>query len=94
MREKIVYRAPFVSLHRAIDSFSNVEVQHLRRLVIALKIPEKIVLPSRNTCTSEELLLVGLIRFSSVNRLQDFEATFGKPYTWISQVFTYFVTYT
>jgi hypothetical protein len=100
VKEKIIYRAPFVSLHRTIDSFSDVEVpnlfrfrsrQQLSRLIVALQIPEKIILPSRNTCTGEELLLVELIRISSVSRLQDFEAIFGKSYTWISQVFTYFV---
>lgn len=99
MREKIIFRAPFVHMRRTICSFTDVEIlnlfrfrsrQQLSRLNEALKILEKIVLPSHNTCTGEELQLVGLIRISSVNRLP---AIFGKPYTWISQVFKYFVTW-
>lgn len=31
MKEKIIYRAPYVSLHRTIDSFSDVEVPNLFR---------------------------------------------------------------
>jgi DDE superfamily endonuclease len=32
-----------------------------------------------------------MLRICSVQRLQDMEDTFGKPYNWISQVFNYFV---
>ena len=100
--ERVVPRAPIISLNRTLDSFSDIDIKNLfrfrfrtgtqlRQLYIGLSIPEKVVLPSRNTCTGEELLLVGLIRMSSVSRLQDFEIVFGKPYSWISQVFTFFV---
>ena len=64
----------------------------LVRLYNALSIPARIVMPSRHTCSGEELLLVGLLRISSVARLEDVEHIFHRNYIWISQVFSYFVT--
>jgi DDE superfamily endonuclease len=98
--ERVVPRPLLIPLHRTFDSFSDSDIPNLfrfrnriqlRQLYIGLKIQDKIILPSRNICTGEELLLVGLIRISSVSRLQDLEVVFGKPYSWISQVFSYFV---
>ena len=100
LTERVLWRIPLVPLHRTIDSFSDVDIPNLfrfrskiqlHRLLQCLKIPPKIILPSRHTCTGEELLLVGLIRLSSASRLQDFEAVFGKSYSWMSQLFCYFV---
>ena len=93
LRENLIFRAPFVSLHRTIVSFSDVDVPNLFRfrsckqlqlLYVCLQIPARMSLPSRNTCSGEELLLVGILRISSASRLQDFDS-------WISEVFTHFV---
>jgi hypothetical protein len=65
--ERVVLRAPLISLHRTFDSFSDSDIPNLfrfrtrtqlRQIYTGLRIPEKILLPSRNTCTGEELLLV------------------------------------
>lgn len=87
---------------RTIASFSETEIPNkfrfrnvaqLVRLYNALSFPFKIVMPSRHTCSGEELFLVGLMRISSVARLEDLEHIFNRNYTWISQVFSYFVTW-
>ena len=78
---------------RTIASFSETEIQNkfrfrnvaqLVRLYNALGIPAKIVMPSRHTCSGEELFLVGLLRISSVARLEDLEHIFYRNYTWIT----------
>ena len=98
--ERTIHRAPLIHQRRSIDSFADTDIPNLFRfrsksqlwrLYRALGIGDKIVMPSRNTCSGQELFLVGIIRISSVRRLQDFEDIFGKPYNWISQVFDYFV---
>jgi hypothetical protein len=85
LTERIISRIPLVPSHRTIDSFSDVDIPNLFRfrskIQFGLRIPQKIILPSRHTCSGEELLLVGLIRLSSASRLQDFEAVFGKSYS-------------
>lgn len=87
---------------RTISSFNETEIPNkfrfrnaaqLVRLYNALSTPVKIVMPSRHTCTGEELFLVGLLRISSVARLEDLEHIFHRNYTWISQDFSYFVTW-
>jgi DDE superfamily endonuclease len=101
--EQIIPR-PVQAQHekRTIASFSETEIPNkfrfrssaqLFRLYNALRIPEKIVMPSRHTCTGEELFLVGLMRISSVARLEDIEHIFHRNYTWLSQVFSFFVTW-
>ena len=86
-----------------IQFFSSIQIpstfrfrsaDQLVRLYNSLGIPAKIVMPSRHTCSGEELFLVGLTRISSVARLQDFEWSriFHRGHTWLSQVFSYFVT--
>ena len=80
LREIVLFRAPLVNRKKTIESFREMEIpnlfrfrskEQLNRMLIGLKIPDKIVLPSRNTCSGEEMLLVGLIRISSVSRQQD-----------------------
>ena len=85
-----------------IQSFSSIQIpstfrfrstDQSVRLHNSLGIPAKIVMPSRHTCSGEELFLVGLTRISSVARLQDFERIFHRGHTSLSQVFWYFVTW-
>ena len=87
---------------RTIASFSETEIPNkfrfrnaaqLVRLYNSLSLPVKIVMPSRHTCTRKGLFLVGLLRINSVARLEDVEHIFHRNYTWISQVFSYFVTW-
>jgi hypothetical protein len=54
-REIVLFRAPLVNRKRAIESFTEMEIpnlfrfrskEQLNRMLIGLKIPDKIVLPS------------------------------------------------
>ena len=71
LTERIPWRIPLVQSYRTINSFSDVDIPNLFRfkskiqlhpLLQCLKIPQKIILPSRHTytCVGEDLLLVGL----------------------------------
>jgi hypothetical protein len=61
-RERIIPRAPINSRRRTIDSFADIDIPNiicfrsiiqLWRLYQALKIPDKIVMPSRNICSGQ-----------------------------------------
>ena len=104
LTEKVVVMQPDRVIHPRVTilSFSSIEIpstfrfrstEQLVRLYNSLNIPAKIVMPSRHTCSREELFLVGLTRITSVTRLQDFERIFHRGHTWLSQVFSYFVTW-
>ena len=99
-QERRIPRVLLFRLNRTINSFSPTEIpdsfrfrsrHQLRQLLELLKIPQRIRLPHRHSCTGEELLLIGLYRLSSTKDLVDLENTFGRDYTWISRVFDMFV---
>ena len=60
------------------------DVEDIRLLTIKLGLPEKIVLPSRNTVTGEEGLCMLLRRLCYPNRLFDVEKLFGRPSSTLS----------
>jgi hypothetical protein len=63
----------------------------LRYLFIALRFPERIVLPNKSVVQGEKEFLLMLYRMAYPRRLVDMEEYFGREYSTISRCFNYVV---
>ena len=65
--------------------------QDLRYLFIALRFPDRIILPNKSSIPGEKAFLLMLYRMAYPRRLVDMEEYFGREYSTISRCFNFIV---